>query len=150
MSSKSAVLPVVCAFSVAASAASAQVGGGGWSSYAPTFSIQERGCGDVNNLVFTLTCSTADGDQRAERRYQTYSGSNARQFEGYFRITSLGGTRISLKQTFKDEPSAGPYWMMAVESGGRLYAVHGGDTIASAPTAAVGTTYQQFQLISVP
>lgn len=50
----------------------------------------------------------------------------------------MGVTRISLKQTFRDAPNAGPDFMMAVERGGRLYAVHGGATIASGAT--VGTT----------
>ncbi|HEX6353504.1 hypothetical protein [Actinophytocola sp.] len=113
--------------------AAAQVESGTWTSYAPTFSVQERGCGDVNNLTFTLTCSTSSGDQRAERRYATYS-SGTRQFQGFFRITSQTGTRISLKQTFH----GGAYFMLAVERGGRLYAVHGGDTIATGAT--VGTT----------
>jgi len=121
------------------SLAHAQVGSGPWTSYSPSFSVQERGCGDVSDLTFKLTCSTASGDQRAERRYATYT-SGTRQFQGSFRITSLSGSRISLKQTFKDEPSAGPFFMLAVEKGGRLYAVHGGNTIASAPTAAVGST----------
>jgi hypothetical protein len=115
--------------------ATAQVESGSWTSYSPTFNVQERGCGDVNNLTFTLTCSTASGDQRAERRYATYS-SGTRQFEGYFRITSQTGTRISLKQTFHGDE--GPYFMLAVERGGRLYAVHGGNTIATGAT--VGTT----------
>jgi hypothetical protein len=113
--------------------ATAQVESGSWTSYSPTFSVQERGCGDVNNLTFTLACSTSDGDQRAERRYATYS-SGVRQFEGYFRITSQTGSRISLKQTFHN----GAYFMLAVERGGRLYAVHGGSTIATGAT--VGTT----------
>ena len=63
-------------------------------------------------------------EQRAERRYDTYS-SGTRQFEGYFKITSMGGSRISLKQTFK---TTGPFFLLAVEKGGRLYAVHGGNT----------------------
>lgn len=113
--------------------AGAEVEPGGWTSYSPTFNVQERGCGDVNDLTFTLTCSTSSGDQRAERRYPTYS-SGTRQFEGYFRITSQTGSRISLKQTFHD----GAYFMLAVERGGRLYAVHGGTTIATGAT--VGTT----------
>jgi hypothetical protein len=92
--------------------------------------VQERGCGDVSNLTFRVTCSSGSGDQRAERRYATYSGGT-RQFEGYFRISSLGGSRISLKQTFK---TSGPFFMLAVERGGRLYAVHGGDTIGSGAT----------------
>ncbi|GAB2848968.1 hypothetical protein [Lentzea nigeriaca] len=121
----------------AGSPALAQVESGPWTSYSPSFSVQQRGCGTVSDLTFRLTCSTASGDQRAERRYATYTGGT-RQFEGSFRITSLGGSRISLKQTFKDDPGAGPYFMLAVERGGRLYAVHGGDTIATGAT--VGTT----------
>lgn len=107
---------------------------GPWTSYEPTFTVQERGCGDVSDLTFKLNCSTGSGDQRAERRYATYS-SGTRQFEGYFKITSLEGTRISLKQTFK---TTGPFFMLAVERGGRLYSVHGGDTIATGAT--IGTT----------
>jgi hypothetical protein len=117
--------------------ANAQVEAGPWTSVSPTFNVQQRGCGKVSDLTFTLTCSTGSGDQRAERRYATYTGGT-RQFEGSFRITSLGGSRISLKQTFKDNPGAGPYFMLAVEKGGRLYAVHGGNTIATGAT--VGTT----------
>jgi hypothetical protein len=114
--------------------ATAEVEPGGWTSYSPGFKVQERGCGDVSDLTFKLTCSTASGDQRAERRYDTYS-SGTRQFEGYFKITSQTGSRISLKQTFHGDE--GPYFMLAVEKGGRLYAVHGGDTIATGAT--VGT-----------
>lgn len=107
---------------------------GPWTSYSPSFTVQERGCGDVNNLTFTLTCSDSDGDQRAERRYATYSGGT-RQFEGYFRIVSMGGSRISLKQTFK---TTGAFFMLAVERGGRLYSVNGGTTISTGAT--VGTS----------
>lgn len=125
---------VACGLLLGPQNAYAEVEPGGWTSYEPTFNVQERGCGDVNNLTFRLSCSTGSGDQRAERRYATYS-SGTRQFEGYFRITSMGGSRISLKQTFK---TSGAYFMLAVERGGRLYAVHGGDTIATGAT--VGTT----------
>ncbi|MEV6166765.1 hypothetical protein AB0L99_00875 [Streptomyces sp. NPDC051954] len=116
--------------------AAAEVEPGGWTSVSPTYTVQERGCGQVDGLTFRLTCSTASGDQRAERRYATYTGGT-RQFEGYFRITGLSGTRISLKQTF-NESAAGPYFMLAVERGGRLYAVHGGATLSNAGT--VGAT----------
>ncbi|MFC0624613.1 hypothetical protein [Kribbella deserti] len=121
---------------LAAPTATAEVEPGGWTSYSPGFTVQERGCGQVNDLTFQLTCSTTSGDQRAERRYATYS-SGSRQFEGYFRITSMAGTRISLKQTF-NESGSGPFFMLAVERGGRLYRV-GGDTIESG-AAPVGTT----------
>ena len=122
---------------VGAPSAQAQVESGNWISYSPSYTVQQRGCGVANGLTFQLTCSTASGDQRAERRYANYSGSAARQFEGTFRVSSLAGTRISLKQTFNDsEP--GPYYMLAVERGGRLYAVEGGATIATGAT--VGTS----------
>jgi hypothetical protein len=128
-------LALVCALVVAAPAtgAYAEVEPGGWQSYSPGFRVQERGCGDVNDLTFRLTCSTRSGDQRAERRYDTYS-SGSRQFEGYFRIVSMGGARISLKQTFR----SGPYFMLAVDRGGRLYQV-GGPTIQDG-VATVGAT----------
>jgi hypothetical protein len=123
--------------SLMAPSAHAQVGGGTWVPQNPGFKVQEEGCGTVKGLIFTLTCSATSGKDRAERRYETH-GSGIWQFEGLFKILSLGGSRISLKQTFKDDPGAGPYFLLAVERGGRLYAVHGGDTIATGAT--VGTT----------
>jgi hypothetical protein len=131
-----ACVAAVAMLLLASTQATAEVEPGGWTSYSPGFSVQERGCGDVNDLTFTLTCSTASGDQRAERRYTTYTGGS-RQFEGYFRIASQTGSRISLKQTFH-ETGSGAYFMLAVERGGRLYAVHGGTTLATGAT--VGTT----------
>jgi len=119
-----------------AATAQAQVATGPWTSYSPSYSIQERGCGDVNGSSFYLTCSTADGDQRAERRYATYT-SGTRQFEGYLKVVSLGGTRISVKQTFKESP-AGPWFIMAVENGGRLYNVTGTQTTIG--SSCVGCT----------
>jgi hypothetical protein len=119
---------------MAPQSASAVVEPGGWTPYSPSFTVQQRGCGTVSDLTFTLSCSTGSGDQRAERRYATYS-SGTRQFEGSFRITSMGGSRVSLKQTFK---TTGPFFLLAVENGGRLYAVHGGNTIATGAT--VGAT----------
>jgi len=115
--------------------AEASVGTGPWTVINPSFTTQQKGCGSVSGLTFKLTCSTASGEQRAERRYATYS-SGTRQFEGYFKINSMSGTRISLKQTFNQDD--GPYFLLAVESGGRLYSVEGGATLASGAT--VGTT----------
>jgi hypothetical protein len=128
---------VVAGLAVFAPAADAQVGTGPWISDSPGYSEQERGCGDVSGLTFKLTCSTASGDQRAERRYTTYSGGT-HQFEGSFKITSMTGSRISLKQTFRDGSNAGPYFLLAVEKGGRMYAVEGGATLGSGAT--VGTS----------
>jgi len=130
-----AVLALAGGLLAAAPTAFAQVEpGGGWKAYSPGFKLQQFGCGKINDLTFTLSCASKSGQQRAERRYDTYSGGT-RQFEGFFRITSMGGSRISLKQTFK---TTGPFFLLAVERGGRLYSVHGGNTIATGAT--VGTT----------
>ena len=128
-----AMMAVTLALLALAPPAFAEVEPGGWTSYSPGFKLQERGCGQISDLTFKLTCSTKSGDQRAERRYDSYS-SGTRQFEGTFKVTSMSGSRISLKQTFKE---TGPYFLLAVERGGRLYAVHGGTTIATGAT--VGT-----------
>lgn len=122
-----------------------QVEGGDWVPEFPSFKIHEKGCGVVNGSTFRLTNSdpSSKGYQRAERRYQTYTDGGTHQFEGWFRITDMNGTRICLKQTFKDYDSdghgAGPYFLLAVEKGGRLYVVHdkGQPTIATGAT--VGT-----------
>ncbi|HEY3466047.1 MAG TPA: hypothetical protein VGL47_13015 [Amycolatopsis sp.] len=128
---------VAAGLAVLTPAADAQVGTGPWISDSPGYSEQERGCGQISGLTFQLTCSTASGDQRAERRYTTYTGGT-HQFEGSFKITSMSGSRISLKQTFRDGSNAGPYFMLAVEKGGRMYAVEGGATLGSGAT--VGTS----------
>src|SRR5258707_2312875 len=125
-------LALVCSLVVMATNANAQVEPGPWKPDNPTFTVQQKGCGQVSDLTFKLTCSDGSGEQRAERRYATY-GSGTHQFEGYFKITSMGGSRVCLKQTF----NTGPFFLLAVERGGRLYSVHGGDTIATGAT--VGT-----------
>jgi len=119
---------------VVAQSANAQVEPGPWKPANPGFKVQQFGCGKVNGLTFQLTCGNKSGQQRAERRYETYS-SGTHQFEGDFKITSMGGSRISLKQTFK---TSGPFFLLAVEHGGRLYAVENGNTLGSGAT--VGTT----------
>jgi len=108
--------------------ARAQVATGPWSSWSPTYSIQERGCGDVNGSLFTLSCSDSSGDQRAERRYSTFS-SGSKQFQGTVKVNSLGGDRISLQQTFQD--GVGAWSMIAVKKPGTLYQVSGGATLSS-------------------
>lgn len=128
---------VVAGLSIAAPVANAQVGTGPWIADSPSYNTQLKGCGTNSGLTFGLTCSTGSGEQRAERRYVTYTGGT-HQFEGSFRISSMSGSRISLKQTFRDGSSAGPYFLLAVESGGRMYAVEGGATLGSGAT--VGTS----------
>jgi hypothetical protein len=127
-------LALVCGIAVVAQTAHAEVGTGPWVAANPGFKLQQKGCGQVTGLTFKLTCSNGSGEQRAERRYDTYTGGT-HQFEGYFRITSMSGSRISLKQTFK---TSGPYFLLGVERGGRLYNVEGGKTIATGAT--VGTS----------
>ena len=116
---------------LAAPSAFAQVEPGGWNSVSPSYKVQQVGCGTVSGSTFKLSCSDSSGEQRAERRYDTYTGGS-HQFEGTFKITSMGGSRISLKQTFRDTSgSQGPYFLLAVENGGRLYSVEGGATLSS-------------------
>ncbi len=131
------LLAVAAGLAIAAPAADAQVGTGPWTSDSPSFNTQQKGCGVASGLTFQLTCSSSSGEQRAERRYVTYTGGT-HQFEGSFKITSMGGSRISLKQTFRDGSGAGPYFLLAVEKGGRMYAVEGGATLGSGAT--VGTS----------
>ncbi len=121
-----AALALLCGLIVVAQSAQAEVESGGWIPVSPSFELQRVGCGRITDLTFQLTCANHRGQQRAERRYATYT-SGSHQFEGFFRITSMGGRRISLKQTFK---ASGPFFLLGVDSGGRLYAV-GGQTIAT-------------------
>src|SRR5215471_21582571 len=131
-------LVLLCGVLFVTQTAQAQVEPGGWKPANPSFDTQQAGCGKVNDLTFQLTCATKRGQQRAERRYATYNGGS-HQFQGTFRITSIGGSRISLKQTFK---TSGPFFLLGVERGGRLYAVNNGRTIADAGTAMVGVNVQ--------
>jgi hypothetical protein len=128
--------------------AATPVESGNWVSDSPAFDVQECAGGQVDGLTFTLPATQTfdacgNGAPRAERRYHDYAGSGTnysggvRQFAGTFRINSMGGDRISLKQTFNGD--AGPYFMLAVDHTGRLYSVEDGATIAGG-VAKVGAT----------
>ncbi|AHH99282.1 hypothetical protein [Kutzneria albida] len=146
------VLPVLVACAalvgLAPSAfAAGPVESGNWTEDSPSYDVQTCQGGKVNGLTFSLPSASAfdacgNGAPRAERRYRNYSGggtnysSGVRQFGGTFTISSMGGNRISLKQTFNGDD--GPYFMLAVEKTGRLYSVEGGGTINSG-IAKVGT-----------
>lgn len=116
-----------------------------WTQYSPSYTVQQEGCGSVSGSTFKLTCSNSgQGYDRAERRYVDYS-SGSHRFNGTFKITSMGGSRISLKQTFHD--NVGPYFLLAVESGGRLYSVEGGATIASGATVGTSVNVETIQTV---
>lgn len=106
--------------------AEAQVATGPWSSWNPSFNTQTAGCGSISGSTFSLSCSTASGEQRAERRYETFS-TGTKQFQGTVRVNSLGGDRVSLQQTFASDA----WSMIAVKKPGSLYQVRGGQTLAS-------------------
>ncbi len=118
------VLVLVCGFALTANA---QIGSG-WTSYSPSFTTQVRGCGSISGSTFKLTCSSSSGEQRAERRYQNVT-SAYRQFEGTVKVTSLGGDRISLKQTYQE--GSGAWNMVGVKKPGTLYEVKTGANLAS-------------------
>src|SRR5688572_30286338 len=114
----------VAAWLALAVPAAAQVGSG-WNAYTPTMRLQLRGCGAHSSSngveTFRLTCSDTTNDNRAEQRIENDYSSGTRQFQGEVRVVSLGGTNISLKQTFM--PQNGAFLMIAVATGGRLYSV---------------------------
>ena len=115
-------------------AARAQMGSG-WNSYSPSKTLQLRGCSDYSSAngieTFKITCTNTTDDNRAEQRIQDDYSSGSRQFEGYVRVASLGGTNISLKQTFQAQNGAFLMIAVASDSGGRLYPVGTSTTLAT-------------------
>jgi hypothetical protein len=112
---------LVCALALAPHA-HAQLGTGPWTSFSPSYTTQNEGCGTNSGLVFQLTCSTTHSQdssyQRSERRYEDQTHATS-QFQGSVVVNSLGGTKICLKQTFQD--GTGPWNMIAVDKSGYLY-----------------------------
>lgn len=108
--------------------AQAQVANGPWSSWSPTYTTQLKGSGSVSGSTYSISNSSTSTEERAERRYQTFT-SGSKQFQGTVKVNSLGGDRICLKQTFQD--GVGPWNMVAVKKPGSLYEVEGGATLAS-------------------
>ncbi len=120
-------------FGLLAVNAYAQIGSG-WSSIAETFKVQTSGSGSVSGDTFKLTSTSSGVKDRAEREYNAWS-SGTHQFQGDVTVTSLGGDRICLKQTFQE--NTGPWNMIGVQKSGILYEIEGGNTLAS---YTVGTT----------
>ena len=120
MVSTVAALAFCCGLSVTAHA---QVGSG-WTSESLSFSTQvSSGC-SISGSTFILD----GGSGRAERRYPTLT-SGSRQFEGTFKVNSLGGDRVAVFQTFSQDN--GPWQIGAIKKPGTLYEVGGGATLAS-------------------
>jgi hypothetical protein len=117
--------------------AHAQIGTG-WTEYTPAKRVQTRGCGAHSAAdgveTFRLTCAASSGDNRAEERIENDYTSGSNQFEGEFRLISLGGSNVSVKQTFM--PNNGAFLMIAIATGGRLYSV--GDSNADLATGIMG------------
>jgi hypothetical protein len=112
--------------------AKAQVGSG-WTADTPVLRLQVRGCaahsaaGGVE--TFRLTCADTGSDNRAEQRIENDYSAGTRQFEGEVRVVSLGGTNVSVKQTFM--PNNGAFLMIAVAADGRLYSVGDNGVLAT-------------------
>lgn len=125
---------------------------GPWTADTPTFALHQCAGGKVDGDRFILPKSPngstdgpgcGNGHLRAERRYNDNYSDGVRQFSGQFTINSGSGSRISLKQTFNGSGggSGGPYFLLAVESGGDLYRV-GNSTPIAKGVAKVGATVQ--------
>ena len=123
---KVAKLSVIALIVGLSAAAQAQVATGPWSSWNPSFNTQTAGCGSISGSTFTLSCSNTTGEQRAERRYVTFS-TGSKQFQGTVRVNSMAGDRISLQQTFASDA----WSIIGVKKPGSLYQVRGGQTYAS-------------------
>jgi hypothetical protein len=121
--------------------ARAQIGSG-WTAYTPSMELQESGdvshSGSIGGTeTFSINGSTTSSTQRCEQRAEDDFSSGTGQFQGMVKVTSLGGTGISLQQ---DKAANGGTWMMiAVDNDGTLYCVNPGTTIA---TGVVGVTVQ--------
>jgi hypothetical protein len=142
---QSGVIGVVTALALAGGltlTARAQVGSG-WSSYSPSRHMQNVGCVSHSGTssgteTFSITCSTGGStEERCEERVEDDFSSGQRQFQGNVKVTSLGGSGVSLYQT---KAANGGTWMMVAvksSSGGTLYCVNPGTTVA---TGVVGVT----------
>jgi hypothetical protein len=132
-----AACALVCGLSISGHA---QIGSG-WTSYTPSMNTQTVGSGTYSSSggveTFKITSSSNSTEQRAERRVQNEWSSGTNQFEGDVKVVSLGGTGISLKQTF--QPESGAFLMLAIKSSssGSLYEVSSGTTLA---TNIIGNT----------
>ncbi|CEJ80608.1 hypothetical protein VHEMI00782 [[Torrubiella] hemipterigena] len=124
--------------------AGSPVGGGKWAEDFPGHNDQHCAGGSVSGNTFKIPkeadgshsgSGCSNGHLRAERRFDDYS-SGTHQFGGSFKINSMSGDKISIKQTFHG--SDGPFFIMGVQKNGRLYSVEGGAEIAPAGTADVG------------
>lgn len=133
-------------FTATVALAGQPVENGNWVQDYPSYSEQECAGGHVNGNTFTIPKSAdgsnggsgcSNGHLRAERRYRNDYSSGVHQFGGEFKINYMSGDRISIKQTFNGKD--GPFFIMGVEQGGRLYNVEGGKTIADG-VAKVGST----------
>ncbi|KAL7808695.1 hypothetical protein V8C26DRAFT_432239 [Trichoderma gracile] len=119
---------------------------GNWVSVNPGFQTQTCEGGSVSGTTFSIPTSPngnnsgagcSNGHLRAERRYNNDYSSGVHQFAGTFKINSMGGSRIAIKQTFNGD--TGPYFILAVDTGGRLYSVEGGATLVTG-VANVGSS----------
>ncbi len=142
------IKPFLVALSAAVSVVTAgsPLESGNWVEDHPGYSTQQCEGGQVNGNTFSIPQSPdgsgggsgcSNGHLRAERRYNDDYSSGVHQFGGVFKINHMSGNRISIKQTFNG--NTGPYFIMGVEQGGRLYSVEGGKTIADG-VATVGAS----------
>jgi hypothetical protein len=124
---------IACALTLASQA---QVGSG-WTEVFPSRHMQEVGCvthsgASSGTETFSITCSTGGStEERCEERIENDYSSGTHQFEGLVKVTSLGGSGVSLYQT---KAANGGTWMMVAvrsDSGGTLYCVNPGTTVGS-------------------
>ena len=125
--------------------AGSPVGSGPWTEVSPSFHVQQCAGGKVSGGTFTLPkepngstsgSGCGDGLMRAERRYENDYTSGVHQFGGEFKINSLTGTHISVKQTHGVNTN---YIIIGIKNNGDIYDIANGNPIASG-VAKVGAT----------
>ncbi|KAM3562248.1 hypothetical protein MY1884_001948 [Beauveria asiatica] len=116
--------------------AGSPVENGNWIEEHPGFNTQQCEGGQVSGDTFSIP-KKPNGHGGGSAPIQQRYSSGTHQFGGVFKINSMSGNRISIKQTFNG--NSGPYFIMGVEQGGRLYSVEGGKTIAEG-VAKVGAS----------
>jgi hypothetical protein len=111
--------------------------GSGWTSYSPTRHMQQVGCVTHSGTsggteTFSITCNTGGTtEERCEERVENDFSSGQNQFQGTVKVTSLGGSGVSVYQT--KAANGGTWMMVAVKSAssGTFYAVNPGSTVAT-------------------
>ncbi|KAG6040952.1 hypothetical protein E4U41_006543 [Claviceps citrina] len=113
----------------------------------PDYSVEQCAGGRVDGNNFFIPkgpnvdrsgVGCGRGHLRAERRYHNVYSAGVHQFGGAFRVNSVLGKHISIKQTFNDGTNQ-PFFVLYVGKWGKLY-VHRDQPAIATNVAKLGQT----------